>query len=173
MNIQVCLMIDAVSSFRPARHEAGEGRSASLRAWSLLKIWPKGPLIYSAAPCGTGRVAPKSSHLAMTPVIDFEARRVCTPCARSPTGMRAVEPRLERRPKIKKPLKYFTSRALNKSLAVTYFHMGTPTLSSALNGFTSEFEMGSGGSHSLWPPGKPVFPRAAHGWAAKMNDASH
>ena len=32
--------------------------------------------------------------------------------------------------------------------------MGTPTLSSALNGFTSEFEMGSGGSHSLLPPGK-------------------
>ena len=44
--------------------------------------------------------------------------------------------------------------ALSKSLAVTYFHMGTPTLSSALNGFTSEFEMGSGGSHSLLPPGK-------------------
>ena len=29
-----------------------------------------------------------------------------------------------------------------KSLAVTYFHMGTPTLSSALSRFTSEFEMG-------------------------------
>ena len=41
-----------------------------------------------------------------------------------------------------------------KSLAVTYFHMGTPTLSSALSGFTSEFEMGSGGSRSLLPPGK-------------------
>jgi hypothetical protein len=27
-----------------------------------------------------------------------------------------------------------------KSLAVTYFHMGTPTLSPALNCFTSEFE---------------------------------
>ena len=43
-----------------------------------------------------------------------------------------------------------------QSLAVTYFHMGTPTLSSALNGFTSEFGMGSGGSRSLWPPGKTV-----------------
>ena len=41
-----------------------------------------------------------------------------------------------------------------KRLAVTYFHMGTPTLSSALSGFTSEFEMGSGGSRLLWPPGK-------------------
>ena len=43
-----------------------------------------------------------------------------------------------------------------KSLAVTYFHMGNPTLSSALSSFTSEFGMGSGGSHSLWPPGKLV-----------------
>ena len=41
-----------------------------------------------------------------------------------------------------------------KSLAVTYFHMGPPTLSSALSSFTSEFEMGSGGSHLLMPPGK-------------------
>ena len=43
-----------------------------------------------------------------------------------------------------------------KSLAVSYFHMGTPTLSSALSGFTSEFGMGSGGSRSLLPPGKLV-----------------
>ena len=42
---------------------------------------------------------------------------------------------------------------LFKSLAVTYFHMGTPTLSSALSRFTSEFGMGSGGTNSLWPPG--------------------
>ncbi len=34
------------------------------------------------------------------------------------------------------------------------FTWGNPTLSSALSSFTSEFEMGSGGSHSLWPPGK-------------------
>ncbi len=32
-----------------------------------------------------------------------------------------------------------------------------PTLSSALNSFTSEFGMGSGGSRSLWPPGKPKY----------------
>ena len=32
--------------------------------------------------------------------------------------------------------------------------MGNPTLPSALSGFTSEFEMGSGGTRSLWPPGK-------------------
>ena len=30
------------------------------------------------------------------------------------------------------------------------------TLSSTLNGFTSEFGMGSGGSHSLWSPSKLV-----------------
>ena len=42
---------------------------------------------------------------------------------------------------------------LYKNLAVTYFHMGTPTLSSALSRFTSEFGMGSGGANSLWPPG--------------------
>ena len=39
---------------------------------------------------------------------------------------------------------------------MTYFHMGDPTLSSALSVFTTEFGMVSGGSHSLWPPGKPV-----------------
>ncbi len=36
------------------------------------------------------------------------------------------------------------------------FTWQTATLSSALNGFTSEFEMGSGGSHSLWSPSKLV-----------------
>jgi hypothetical protein len=35
---------------------------------------------------------------------------------------------------------------------------GDPTLPSALSGFTSEFEMGSGGSRLLLPPGKPVIP---------------
>ena len=39
-----------------------------------------------------------------------------------------------------------------KSLAISYFHMDKSTLSSALSGFTSEFEMGSGGSRSLWSP---------------------
>ena len=39
---------------------------------------------------------------------------------------------------------------------MTYFHMGTPTLSSALSSFTSEFEMESGGSHSLLSPNKPA-----------------
>ena len=34
---------------------------------------------------------------------------------------------------------------------------GDPTLPSALNVFTSEFEMGSGGSRSLLPPGKLVW----------------
>ncbi len=36
------------------------------------------------------------------------------------------------------------------------FTWQTATLSSALNGFTSEFGMGSGGSHSLWSPSKRV-----------------
>ena len=34
------------------------------------------------------------------------------------------------------------------------FTWGDPTLSSALCVFTSEFEMESGGTHTLWPPGK-------------------
>ena len=40
-----------------------------------------------------------------------------------------------------------------KVLTTTYSHMGSPTLPSALNDFTSEFEMGSGGAHSLWSSG--------------------
>ena len=35
-------------------------------------------------------------------------------------------------------------------------HGESPALPSALSGFTSEFGMGSGGSRSLWPPGKLV-----------------
>jgi hypothetical protein len=42
----------------------------------------------------------------------------------------------------------------NKSLAMTYFRMSYLTLSSARSGFTSEFEMGSGGTRSPWSPGK-------------------
>ena len=38
------------------------------------------------------------------------------------------------------------------------FTRGDPALSSALNVFTSEFGMDSGGSHSLWPPGKLFAP---------------
>ncbi len=37
------------------------------------------------------------------------------------------------------------------------FTWGDPTLSSALSGFTSEFEMGSGGTRTLWLPGKLVL----------------
>ncbi len=48
------------------------------------------------------------------------------------------------------------SEASDKNLAVSYFRMGNPTLSSALSVFTTEFGMVSGGSHSLWPPGKPA-----------------
>ncbi len=37
---------------------------------------------------------------------------------------------------------------------MTYSRMGTPTLPSALSGFTAEFGMGSGGAHSLWSSGE-------------------
>ena len=37
---------------------------------------------------------------------------------------------------------------------MTYSHMGSPTLPSALGGFTSEFGMGSGGSRPLWSSGE-------------------
>ncbi len=54
---------------------------------------------------------------------------------------------------IKKARRFRVGLVLYKSLAVTYFHMGTPTLSSALSCFTSVFGMGTGGANSLWPPG--------------------
>ncbi len=46
------------------------------------------------------------------------------------------------------------------SLVMTYFHMGTPTLSSAMLRFTSEFDMGSGGTKALLSPGKLVKVKA-------------
>ena len=58
----------------------------------------------------------------------------------------------------KKPLRRRAAGVSIKSLAVPYFRIGSPTLSSALSVFTSEFEMGSGGSRSLWPPGKLLKP---------------
>lgn len=39
---------------------------------------------------------------------------------------------------------------------MSYSHMGTPTLPSALNSFTSEFDMGSGGTYLLLSSGKLV-----------------
>ena len=39
---------------------------------------------------------------------------------------------------------------------MSYFHTGAPALSSALSVFTAEFGMRSGGTRSLWPPGKSV-----------------
>lgn len=41
-----------------------------------------------------------------------------------------------------------------KSLGITYFHMSNLTLSLALNDFTTEFGMDSGGSRSLMSPGE-------------------
>ena len=39
---------------------------------------------------------------------------------------------------------------------MTYSHMANATLPSVMCRFTSEFGMGSGGTNSLWPPGKRV-----------------
>jgi hypothetical protein len=47
-----------------------------------------------------------------------------------------------------------------RSLAMTDFCMDKTTLSLALNGFTSEFGMGSGGAHLLWSPGRNWYPAA-------------
>ena len=41
-----------------------------------------------------------------------------------------------------------------KCLTMTYSRMGTPTLPSALSGFTAEFGKGSGGSRTLWSSGE-------------------
>ena len=46
----------------------------------------------------------------------------------------------------------FVSGVLYLNLAMSYSHMGNPTLPSALSGFTSEFEKGSGGARSLLSP---------------------
>ena len=49
----------------------------------------------------------------------------------------------------KQKARSFERAFLNRSLAMSYSHMGTPTLPSALLHFTSEFGMGSGGSTAL------------------------
>ena len=49
---------------------------------------------------------------------------------------------------------------LIRSLAMSYSHMGTPTLPSALTRFTSEFGMGSGGTMSLLSLDKNVINQA-------------
>ena len=54
----------------------------------------------------------------------------------------------------KKPSVAITEGFWNKCLAMTYSHMGPPTLPSALSRFTTEFEKGSGGTNSLWSSGK-------------------
>ena len=45
----------------------------------------------------------------------------------------------------------------NNELAMTYSHMGNPTLPSALRGFTSEFGKGSGGSLLLLSPAQLLW----------------
>ena len=59
----------------------------------------------------------------------------------------------DQNPRIKKiPLCLSGGGFSNNELAMTYSHMGNPTLPSALRGFTSEFGKGSGGSLLLWSP---------------------
>ena len=70
----------------------------------------------------------------------------------------------------KKPPPGYRRRFQVKRLAVSYSRMAAATLSSALSVFTSEFGMGSGGSRSLYPPGK-LFQRAAF-WATHRNSGS-
>jgi hypothetical protein len=56
--------------------------------------------------------------------------------------------------KTKNPDAFASGFVVFKTLAVSYSHMAAATLSSALSRFTSVFGMGTGGSNSLWPPGK-------------------
>ena len=49
---------------------------------------------------------------------------------------------------------------LNRCLTVSYSRMANATLPSALQRFTSEFGMGSGGSTALLPPGKFLIQKA-------------
>ena len=58
---------------------------------------------------------------------------------------------------IKKPQPLARLGLSIKCLTMSYSHMGTPTLPSALSSFTSEFDMGSGGTYSLRSSGKPVW----------------
>tara|TARA_Y100000389_G_scaffold16091_1_gene14167 strand:- start:447 stop:710 length:264 start_codon:yes stop_codon:yes gene_type:complete len=57
----------------------------------------------------------------------------------------------------KKPQPFGSGFYMNKSWRCPTLTWGDPTLPSALSVFTSEFEMESGGSHSLLPPEKLVW----------------
>ena len=66
---------------------------------------------------------------------------------------RPSAPHTKKRPRPGKPVGVFL---YVKAWQCPTFTWGNPILSSALSVFTSEFGKGSGGSHSLWPPGKPL-----------------
>ena len=59
-------------------------------------------------------------------------------------------------------------------LAMTYSHMGNPTLPSALRGFTSEFGKGSGGSLLLLSPAQ-LFMLTRYGliWVPSFRQMSY
>lgn len=67
----------------------------------------------------------------------------------NPASARAVSEKRKPPPLSRRGLRF-------RTLAVTYSRMAAATLSSARSVFTSEFEMGSGGSRSLLPPGNSV-----------------
>ena len=57
----------------------------------------------------------------------------------------------------KKTPAFFRIQGFVRLPALTYSHMASATLPSAMTRFTSEFGMDSGGSTSLWAPGKRVL----------------
>ena len=70
---------------------------------------------------------------------------------------------------LKLKARYYSNRlSLIRSLAMTYSHMGTPTLPSAQLHFTSEFGMGSGGTTALLSLDKTTcmdtLSSRCHGW---------
>ncbi len=107
-----------------------------------------GVLLYSGLPA----LRP-SGHLHFATMFKFDPgkfiTRVAAIAAYSPCSSRAP-------PKIKKPLSKSTGAFVFKAWRCPTLTWGDPTLPSALSSFTSEFEMGSGGSYLLLPPDKLV-----------------
>ena len=73
------------------------------------------------------------------------------------TSIAAIKSRFFKRKtrQIKTPMALTIGVAIKKAWQCPTFAWRNTTLSSALSVFTSEFGKGSGGSRSLWPPGRP------------------
>ena len=63
---------------------------------------------------------------------------------------------MDKLPDARKPCEESLTGLFIRSLTMTYSHMGTPTLPSAMRCFTSEFGMESGGSNALLSSSKLV-----------------